>query len=138
MIIKPENLIQLLGKSITAPEIERLKKELEDCEVADFDHIIHFCFYRHGFCLMFDDKILGKIQLFSEGADDYKEYPYPIPHGLSFSFTKSEVRAKLGTPSKAGKTTDIYQFPDHVLYVGFRTSPTISLLTLMTLAKFAE
>lgn len=138
-MITPEYFIHLLGKLITDPEFERLKEELGDCEVEDFDHIISYAFYKHGFCMIFDNKILGNIQLFSKGVEDYQEYPYSLPHSLRFSFTKAEVLAALGKPSRSGSDTDIYQFSNHVLYVEYRTKPkTINSLTLMTLEKFAE
>jgi len=137
-MIRPEHLIQLLGKSITDPEIERLKEHLGDCDVEHSHHII-YSFYKHGLELHFDDNILGTILLFSEGADDYQQYPYPLPHSLRFSVTNAEVRAVLGKPSRSGPDTDIYQFPDHVLYVEYCMEPkTINSLTLMTLEKFAE
>jgi hypothetical protein len=140
MMIQPEHLIQLLGKSITDPEIERLKEELEDCEVEDFDALVYYSFYKHGLCLMFEGNILPTIQLFSEGVDDFHEYPYPLPQGLRFSFKKADVRLALGQPSRAASGTDIYQYPDHVLYVEFRAKPpsAINRLQLMTLEKFAE
>ena len=137
MIIKPEHLIQLLGLSIADPKIERLKKELGDCEIAEFDGNFDYCFYRHGFCLMFADNILGTIHLFSEGVDNYIEYPYPIPHGLRFSFTKAEVREALGKPTKSASANDVYRFPDHVLNVGYGTNPkTIRMLEFSTLESY--
>lgn len=136
-MIKSEYLIQLLGKSITDPEIERLKQELGDCEIAEFDGNFDYCFYEHGFCPMFRDNILETIQLFSEGRDNYKEYPYPIPHGLRFSYKQADVQAALGKPSRAVSANDIYRFPDHVLNIGYGKNPkTITLLSFMTLESF--
>ena len=139
-MIKPEQLIQWLGKAITDPEIERVKEDIGHCEVDELDSFVYYSFYKQGFNLQFENNILTTIQLFSEGgAEDYHEYPYPLPHGLSFSSTDNEVRAVLGEPIKTGPDTEIFEFSDHVLYVEFRTKPkTINSLTLMTLEKFAE
>jgi hypothetical protein len=136
--MKPEQLLKLLGKSITDPAVERLKEKLGDCEVNHSHHIV-YSFYKHGLELHFDDNALGTMLLFSEGADDYQQYPYPLPHSLNFSFPNAKVRTVLGQPSKSGPDTDIYQFPTHVLYVEYRPeSNTINSLTLMTLEKYAE
>jgi hypothetical protein len=140
-MIKPEHLIKLLGKSIADPEIERLKEELEDCEVHESHHII-YSFYEHGLEMHFDERILSTMMIYSEAAvdaEDYKAYPYALPHSLNFSLSKAKARKALGKPSRSGADTDIYQFPDHVLYVEFRTdSKTINSLTLMTPEKYAE
>ena len=137
--IKPEHPIHLLAKKITDPEIERLKKDADDCEVEDFDPIISYSFYSSGLCLMFDDKVLGTIMLYSKGVEDYQEYPHPLPHSLRFPMKKAEVRALLGKPGQVGEDTDIYIFADHVIYVEYLgRGKTISILTLMTPEKYAE
>lgn len=136
--IKPEELIKLLGRSITDPEIELLKERTK-CEVTEIDPIVGYSFPDQGFSLEFNDNNLSTIMVFSEGVEDFHEYPYPLPHGLRFSMKKAEVRALLGKPIQTGTDTDIFKFPDHVLYVEYLgKAKSVSTLTLMTLEKFAE
>lgn len=135
---KAEGLIQLLGKTIDDPELGALQ-ESGDCEVTEIDPIIYYAFYPRGLSLQFDDQILGTIILYSAGVEDYREYSSPLPHGLRFSMKQSEVLKLLGAPARRGPDTDIYAFPDHVMYVEYKDKPrTINTLTLMTLEKEAE
>jgi hypothetical protein len=133
-----EGLIQLLGKTIDEPEINALR-ESGDCEVIEIDPIVYYAFYPRGLSLQFDDQILGTIILYSEGVEDYEEYSSALPHGLRFSMKQGDVLKLLGAPARRGPDTDIYAFPDHVMYVEYKDKPkTINTVTLMTLSKEAE
>jgi hypothetical protein len=137
-MIEPKRLVQLLGKSITDPEVERLQKELGDSEVMEMDPTIYFCFYGQGLCLVFTDKVLTAIHLFPEGRDGYRGYPYPIPHNLRFGLEQKDVRAALGNPTRARPDSDTYRFQDHALSVEYdKQQRAVSLLTFMTPETFA-
>ena len=42
------------------------------------------------------------LQLYSGNKDDYAKFQGPIPHGLSFSMSRTQARAALGDPSQSG------------------------------------
>src|SRR5262245_31787715 len=131
--INADELIGLLGVSRADTKIGRVTKKLGECEVAEFDGNFDYCWYEHGFALMFERDRLDTIQFYPQGRDNYEEYPDALPHGLKFSFTEANVRKLLGKPSESlshdTEDADIYKFPDHVLNVSYHKKPkTIALL----------
>ena len=142
-MITSDRLIQLLGKSITAPEVERLNSELGDPEIVEFDGNFDYCFYQHGIALIFEDGILGTLQLFPEGRDGYKQYSYPIPNGLRFPSKQAEVRKALGKPTESSgdkvEESDVYKLKDYVLTISYVAKTKITnLFTFMTFETFSE
>lgn len=140
---KTDDLLALLGKSLTSPEVKALQTGSDRPEVEEFDPTIHHCYYRRGFALLFHDGILQTIQLFPEGREGYKGYSDPLPHGLRFSFKQKDVRSHLGNPLEEGgdeaEVFDVYRFPSHVLNVTYAKGPgTIQLLSFMTPEEYAK
>ena len=97
----------------------------------------------HGFCLYFDACNLASIFLYSSKKDSsYSNYAFPLPSGLSFDQSKSDVFRILGNPSDSGggKKGFFGQIPewykynkgDYSLHLEFSgVDSTLNMVTLM-------
>jgi hypothetical protein len=131
-MIKPVQLYDLLGKRMNDPKVKQLCDQLGDCDIMEMEGDYDYGFENHGLGLTFEDKALSVIMLYPEGRDGYKEYPFPIPHDLQFSFKKKDVHQALGKPAGTGALYDDYNFDDHVLHIEYAgKSKPISMITLL-------
>jgi hypothetical protein len=131
-MLKPEDLVELLGKKMKDPKVIQLCKKLGDCDIREMEGIYDYRFEKHGLCLTFEDNSLGVIMLYPEGRDGYKAYPFPLPGGIEFAFKQKDVQALLGPMPESGPTMDVYTYDDHMLSIEYAgKSKPISLITIL-------
>jgi hypothetical protein len=98
-----KQLQALLGRHLKSKEIQDFLKTLKGKRQIDkFDTLYFYTYKEHGMDLRFnkDDTL---ITLFFFGKDeDHNEYKGPLPIGLSFNDTLSDVERKLGKPTNSG------------------------------------
>lgn len=97
-------LLSMIGKDIRGAEIQEWLSEVEDSpEISRFDDVFFYSYKRYGISLRFDvEEKLSGIFLYSEGADDYRQYQGELPFKLSFTLTRKEIEDILGKPNKSG------------------------------------
>ena len=95
-----------------------------------------------GFIAPLDGTVMT-IQLYAEGLDGYKGFVGPLPEGISFPNSRSDVRNKLGQPCDSGggaatqffgkaPTWDLYDRDSYSLHIQYADGDeTINLITLM-------
>lgn len=131
-MIKPEQLVQLLGKRMNDAKVKQLVNTLGDCDIVEIEGVYDYCFEQHGLSVQFEDKNCTAIMLYPEGRDGYAEYPFPLPHDLKFDFKKKDVQQALGAAPETGPLFDNYLHEDHVVSIeyGGKGKP-ISMITLL-------
>ncbi len=107
-LVTVEYLAGLLGSNRSNSEVVRLIDELGDLAAfkidreddADDEYIE---VKDLGLCLYFEANRLVSIFLYSEvKGEDYARYAQPLPLGISFEQSKSDVMSSIGDPSNEG------------------------------------
>lgn len=131
-MLKPAQLVQLLGKRMNDAKVKQLVDQLGDVDISEMEGEYDYTFEGHGLQLTFEEKKCSVVMLYPEGRDGFSEYPFPIPHDLEFKFKKKDVQAALGKSPESGDLWDDYVFDDHVLHIeyGGKGKP-ISMITLL-------
>jgi hypothetical protein len=107
-----EEFIGAVGKTDDAPEVVKLlaklkaprKPKLKSGELYD-----HMKFPKEGFVLVFRESedpktsqvVLADVQIYSAAKGGFSAFSGKLPDGLVFSDTRTEVRKKLGKPSRS-------------------------------------
>ena len=149
-----ECLIDLLGARRTDPRIESLICESEPPpeitvdkgDDAD-DEFVEF--KAHGFGLAFDHDILQSIHLHSGLQDDgYTRYELPLPMGVAFTRSKSDLLSCLPEPDVVGGGCNDVCFgpvPEWIRYdkqgeysVHFEFTPDVQAVVMVTLMQLPE
>lgn len=87
--------------------IDLIKKLAAPFEVTEFDDSVYFTFNRRGVELLFENRILTAVHIYTQDhaaadpAETYSAFPLPLINGLPPTATRSAVTALLGTPSNA-------------------------------------
>lgn len=131
-------LLAAIGKPLNAPQVEQLVRAY-DLRVKVDDRRAYLESERHGLALLTEDGLVHTIFLYGGGKDDFARYLGTLPDGLSFDWTKSEVRSRLGTPEQspdlAAPLVDIdwdrFEFSPWYLHFTYHTTTeTIALLAV--------
>lgn len=112
-----DGLIRLLGASRSDPRIDSFIRQVDPPPVITVDkeddadaEFVEF--KAHGFGLAFDHDILRAVDLRSgQQADGYARYELPLPMGISFQQSRSEVQALLPPPDVEGGGREGYFGP---------------------------
>ncbi|MDO9584415.1 MAG: DUF6392 family protein [Desulfomicrobium sp.] len=100
-----EPLSSMLDKNIRGIEIQKWLTIVEESpEISRHDDVFFYSFKKKGISLRFDNKTetLTTIFLYSEGANDYRQYQGELPFKLSFVLSRKEIESILGKPEKSG------------------------------------
>jgi hypothetical protein len=66
---------------------------------------MYYSFENQGMALVFDDEILTAVQLFAENAEPgMKRYSGPLPFGVRFGSSRTEVIERAGQPTRRHDT----------------------------------
>jgi hypothetical protein len=58
------------------------------------------------------------IHMFAEGEDGYRQYAGPLPHGMSYTMKKDDVKARFTSPPKlTSPQHDTWDFEDYRIIV---------------------
>jgi len=97
--------LAMLGKNVQSVEVKTwLEKVGASPEIDKFDDCYYYSFKATGVSLSFDKAtdVLTSIFLYSEGADEFRQYQGDLPFGLSFQMTRKEIESALGRPDESG------------------------------------
>lgn len=124
--------VSLLGKKESDPSLKSQIDLLSGDRKSYRDGTVYYDFKRRGVELCFAKGVLESVFLFSEGNGGFAQFPGPLPKGLSFTNDTSQVRERLGKPSKSGEGKwDAWYFPTWVLNVEYRTNGCVNCLAFM-------
>ena len=93
-------LNELLGKEINSESIQSFLNKLDATpEITRFDDVYYYTYLSKGVDLRFSSKdSLEAIFLFSESADNHRQFQGKIPFDIELNSTRFEVEKKLGPP----------------------------------------
>ncbi|MCP4137998.1 MAG: hypothetical protein GY754_43950 [bacterium] len=125
-------LAMLCGKKFSDPRIESYMESLGGKpEIKKFDNCYYYSYKHKGISLRFDDAdILTTLFLYSEGADDFKQYAKALPENLTFSDSRDSVEKKLGKFKKSGGNGAInfwVSYPDFGISITYTSKSTSSM-----------
>lgn len=91
---------ELLGKDINSKPIQNFLNKLEDIpEITKFNDSYYYTYLAKGIDLKFSNKdSLEAIFLFSESADNHRQFQEKIPFEIELNSTRFEIEKKLGPP----------------------------------------
>ena len=95
---------ELLGKEINSEPIQSFLNKLDVTpEITRFDNVYYYTYLSKGVDLRFSSKdSLEAIFLFSESADNHRQFQGKIPFDIELNSTRFEVEKKLGPPESNG------------------------------------
>jgi uncharacterized protein YneR len=112
---------------------------------ADDDPDIYYIYKEGGISFVSNKKnIVGAIQIYSEGKDDYTKYSGEIPNDIKFDFSRKSVMEKLGEPNRSDgdyedkqlgyiAAWDSYYFDDYTMHISYKKgTESIDMITIMT------
>ena len=127
-----DDFVPFLGKLDGAPEIAKLLATLgvkKQPKLKKGDLYVYVQLPKDGVVLVFresdDPKVsqtfLAGVQLYSDAEDGFKTFAGDLPKGVTFDDTKTEVRKKLGKPTRTKEQlrTDFWDRKGHVLSVEY-------------------
>ena len=91
-----------------------------------------------------EDRVVSSVFVYCMSIEGFAPYGGPLPHGLSATMGRDQVRSLLGRPERSGEASrlpvlgdkpawDRFVVDESRLHVSYRLgSPGISMLTLMT------
>ncbi len=101
---KEVKLQKLIGQPITSQPIQNYLNEIDvEPEISKYDDNYFYIFRSKGIDFSFSTSdTLKAIFLFSESADNHRQFQEQIPYGITFNDTRKVVEEKLGPPDNLG------------------------------------
>ncbi|WP_133052179.1 hypothetical protein [Gilliamella apis] len=154
IMIKWQQLVDVLGKSENSSEFYTLKNEIgENPEISedfieydDPDRTKYYEFFQTGMLIGFRKKYLNHIQFFCKEKDNYSIYYGKLLNGIDFQYTEKMVIELLGKPLKVGGNVQspflgyvnrwiLYHMTHYSLHFEFNKNGTLCLITLAVLIR---
>jgi hypothetical protein len=139
------DILSLLGQHVESDLVKQLLR-LDGAEwvVKRYDGFFYYTSPTSGLSLMFDepDDAVCSIFMHREGYNDYSEFKGELPHGLDFTWKRSDVHRELGPPDKSGgaefnedlnriiEPWDAFEYADHRLNITYDERNGILMVTL--------
>ncbi len=140
--------IELLGKSVEAPDVETYLSSLgrttsEEDDDEDVEKGEYLSFPDAGMELETEEGVIAAVFLYLGGQDGFAAYRGPMPLGTGFDDTQAVIRSALGAPNfqmpakelpflGRNGPIDRYDSPSHSVAFDFHeTSGRLQLVTLM-------
>jgi hypothetical protein len=73
---------------------------------------------------------IDTVFCFAEGVEDHEQYAGALPRGLSFSWSRAQIRAHLGPPDKTSDEHDAWLEDDHRLVVDYDEDERVTTVTV--------
>jgi len=80
-----------------------------------------------------ESRRIDTVFLYSQGLYNFTQYKNPLPHGISFSMTKDQVKACFSVPSNfTSPEHDTWDFDDYRLIVEYGSTGFVKTVTVTT------